>query len=306
MNYEFKYHKSLEHLHVNCEKPRAYFVPHSSENGAVGGNRAESDRFISLCGDWDFRFYPNETYVDDFTSTDFTTEGFDKLTVPMSWQINYKKGYDTPNYTNVNYPFTVEAPCVPNDNPCGLYVRTVKLSEKDLDGKEMYINFEGVDSCFYLYVNDEFAAYSQVSHMTTEVNVTKYLKAGENSFKVLVFKWCDGSYLEDQDKFRFSGIFREVYLLAREKVHVSDIFVKTFINPSYTQSDLTVDLELTGSGYVEASLTDPKGTMLGTVKKNIDGSGTVEFIVAAPALWSDETPDLYTLVIKCGEEYCNT
>ena len=129
MNFDFKYHKSLEHLHVNCEKPRAYFVPHSTECSASRNNRAESKLFTSLCGDWDFKYYPNETYLDDFISPDFTTAGFDKLTVPMSWQVNYKNGYDTPNYTNVNYPFTVEPPYVPQDNPCGLYVRSFNMTE---------------------------------------------------------------------------------------------------------------------------------------------------------------------------------
>ena len=151
MKFEFNYHKSLEHLHVNCEKPRAYFVPHTNECSALRNNRAESSLFTSLCGDWDFKYYPSETYLDDFIAPDFTTEGFDKLTVPMSWQVNHKKGYDTPNYVNVNYPFTVEPPYVPNDNPCGLYVRSFTLNE--LGDKEYYLNFEGVDSCFYLFVN---------------------------------------------------------------------------------------------------------------------------------------------------------
>ena len=298
MKFEFNYHKSLEHLHVSCEKPRAYFVPHTTECSAKRGNRAESKLFTSLCGDWDFKYYPNETYLDDFISPDFTTAGFDKLTVPMSWQVNYKKGYDTPNYVNVNYPFPVDPPYVPNDNPCGLYVREFDMTEP-LD-KEYYINFEGVDSCFYLFVNDEFAAYSQVSHMTSEINVTKYLKMGTNTVKVLVFKWCDGSYVEDQDKFRFSGIFREVYILAREKAHVEDIFVKTYLADDFKSADVKVELTLTAAAEVEYKLCAPCGC---TVAEGKTADGKIEMSVASPALWSDEEPNLYNLYIKCGGEY---
>ena len=298
MKFEFNYHKSLQYLHVNCEKPRAYFVPHTTECSAKRNNRAESKLFTSLCGDWDFKYYPNETFIDDFVAPDFTTEGFDKLTVPMSWQINHKKGYDTPNYTNVNYPFTVDPPYVPNNNPCGLYVRSFEMTE--LGDKEYYINFEGVDSCFYLFINDEFAAYSQVSHMTSEINITKLLKKGVNTIKVLVFKWCDGSYVEDQDKFRFSGIFREVYLLAREKTHVKDIFIKTYIADDYRSATLSAELTLTGEANVEYKLCAPCGC---TLAEGVTNNGKIEISVDSPSLWSDEIPTLYKLYVKCAGEY---
>ena len=135
--------------------------------------------------------------IEDFTAEGFCTCGFDKMTVPRSWQTVLGKGYDTPNYTNVNYPYPVDPPHVPDANPSALYARSFELTEDYLSGKEIYINFEGVDSCFYLYVNDEFVGYSQVSHMTSEFKITDKLHAGKNTIKVLVFKWCDGSYLED-------------------------------------------------------------------------------------------------------------
>ncbi len=304
MDFKFEYHKSLEHLHVGCETPRAYFIPYGNEAGAKKNLRAESEFFTSLCGDWDFKYYENESVLDDFLSAGFTTDGFDKLTVPMSWQILHKRGYDTPNYTNVRYPFAVEPPFVPADrNRCGLYVRSFDMDEGELSEREIYINFEGVDSCFYLFVNDSFAAYSQVSHMTSEINITKYLRTGENTLKVLVFKWCDGSYLEDQDKFRLSGIFREVYLLSREKTHVTDIFVKTYLTPDFKQGRLQIETDVNGKALAEYKLYSPDESELCVISNSIDGKGTVEMTVDAPELWSDEMPTLYTLVVKCGGEY---
>ncbi len=304
MNFKFDYHKSLEYLHVGCEKPRAYFVPFDTEEGSKSYLRAESERFTSLCGDWDFKFYENEEKLDDFLADGFTTEGFDKLTVPMSWQVKHENGYDTPNYTNVRYPFPLDPPHIPAEqNHCGLYVRSFKLSDAELDGRDIYLNFEGVDSCFYLFVNDEFAAYSQVSHMTTEVNITKYIHSGENTLKVLVFKWCDGTYLEDQDKFRFSGIFREVYLLSRDKIHITDFYVKTELNPSFSQGGINIETEINGKAEVEVKLYAPCGSLIGSTINHVDGSDELDLIVGSPKLWSDEDPKLYTLVIRCGNEY---
>ncbi len=210
MKKEWIYHLSQEHLHVGCDAPRAYFVPYHSDAAAKTGNRAASDRFVSLCGEWDFHFYPSIRDVEDFTDAGWTNTGMDRLPVPMSWQMAKDRGYDVPHYTNVNYPFPVDPPHVPDDNPCGLYFRTFEVDETTLASKDIKLVFEGVDSCFYVYINDKFAAYSQVSHMTTEITANEFLKAGINTVKVLVLKWCDGSYLEDQDKIRLSGIFREV------------------------------------------------------------------------------------------------
>ncbi|MBQ7384177.1 MAG: DUF4981 domain-containing protein [Clostridia bacterium] len=300
MNFEFKYHKSLETLHMGCEKPRAYFIPYSDEKSAFEDNRASSTRFLSLCGDWDFRHYPSENHLDDFLADSFTTDGFDKLTVPMCWQSETDRGYDTPNYTNTKYPFPVNPPHGPAINPCGLYVKDVFVGDEMLGG-EVYINFEGVDSCFYLFVNNTFAGYSQVSHSTSELNITSLLRKGYNNFKVLVFKWCDGSYLEDQDKFRFSGIFREVYLLARDKAHIKDIFLKPTLSEDYSAAKLSVDLEADLNIALEYKLLSPDGATVAEGKTDTDSGISVD--LAGPALWSDETPALYTLVLKCGGEY---
>ena len=205
MFFTFDCHENQHKLHVGCEAPHAYFIPFANER-AAGGRRAASPYFTSLCGDWDFRFYKTLSELEDFRLPEFDRAAMDKMPVPRSWQTVLNKGYDTPNYTNVNYPFTFDPPHVPDNNPCGLYLRDFYMDAKTLAAKRIYLNFEGVDSCFYLFVNNKFAAYSQVSHMTSEVDITDYLTEGKNTLAVVVLKWCDGSYLEDQDKFRFSGI----------------------------------------------------------------------------------------------------
>ena len=256
MNFDLDYHKSQNTLHVGCEKPRAYYIPFDSdaEAAAAGDRRAASGRFMSLCGEWDFRYYPDPAEIGDISSPayDAKTE-FEKITVPSSWQSFLDSGYDTPNYTNVNYPFPVDPPHVPDMNPSALYRREIYIPAERLDGSEVYLNFEGVDSCFYLWVNNEFAGYSQVSHMTSEFRITDKLHAGCNTVKVLVFKWCDGSYLEDQDKYRFSGIFREVYLLFRDAHHIVDIYARPVLNAKYTQGVLGVELSFNTPGAEEVT-----------------------------------------------------
>ena len=291
------YHKSLKDLHVNCEKPRAYFIPYDSEASAKRDNRQESVNFISLCGDWDFHFYPSIHVCPDFLSEDFCEAG-DKLTVPRSWQTMVDRDYDKPNYTNVKYPIPFDPPHVPEDNPCGLYCRKIVLGAEFLK-KEIYINFEGVDSCFYLYVNNKFAAYSQVSHMTSEINITHLLREGENDIKVLVFKWCDGTYLEDQDKYRYSGIFREVFLLARDRAHIEDVYVKTALSKDYKKADITLDVTANALDYAY-TLYSPSGDVVAAGNANSERDLSIS--LDAPVLWNDETPYLYTLIISCGSE----
>ncbi len=300
MIFPYSYHTSLASLHVNCEKPRAYFIPFGTEKGALKDNRSESENLVSLCGDWDFHYYPSIAEAPDFLREGFSREGFDKMTVPRSWQSVLGKGYDVPHYTNVRYPIPLDPPHVPVENPCGLYVRDLFVEETMLE-KEVYVNFEGVDSCFYLFVNDTFAGYSQVSHMTSEINLTGLLRPGVNSFKVLVFKWCTGTYLEDQDKYRYSGIFREVYLLARDKDHVKDLYVRTALTENLDQATLTLELTADKALSYGYRLLDPKGVEVargeGTTAKN------TEITLTDPTLWSDETPELYALILHVGSEY---
>lgn len=292
------YHQSTETLHVGCEKPRAYFVPFPCGCASKNAERGESTFFKSLCGEWSFKFFKSVNDV-----CDLSTEGSDKLTVPISWQMALGRGYDVPNYTNVNYPIPYDPPFVPDENPCGLYSRKFTVPAA-MAGKKIYLNFEGVDSAFYVWVNDEFAAYSQVSHMTSEIDVTSLVHAGENEIKVLVLKWSDGTYLEDQDMWRMSGIFREVYLLFRDETHIRDIFVHCDLDDSFTDADFTVDVDVTGKATVEWTLDCPCGETISSGKCDVDESGKIVVPTIKNAkLWSDEEPNLYNLTLHCGNEY---
>ncbi len=303
MKFKYNYHRDLSTLHVGCEKPRAYFIPYENEKSAAEGIRGTSPRFVNLCGDWSFRYYPSINNIDNFTAADFDTSDMECMTVPRSWQSVLGRGYDTPNYTNVNYPYPVDPPHIPDDIPCALYTRRFRANADWLSERNIFINFEGVDSCFYLFVNNKFAAYSQVSHMTSEIDITKYLTPGINELKVLVLKWCDGSYLEDQDKYRFSGIFREVYLLLRDKTHIKDIYTRAELNENYSQGVVSAEVSLNGSALVEYRLITPAGDEISGGSIKLDNSGKFELLVPKPALWSDELPQLYKLHIKCGEEH---
>ena len=293
---KLNFHKGIDVLHYGCEAPHAYFIPYHSLQAAAKGNRAESRYFKSLCGEWDFKFFPSALDLPDFTQEDLTLD-YEKIPVPMSWQMLTDRGYEKPNYTNVRYPIPCDPPHVPDENPCALYRRYFTVSEEAIAQKEVFLNFEGVDSCFYLYINNEFVAYSQVSHMTSEINVTPYLEIGQNEIKVLVFKWSDGTYLEDQDKWRTSGIIREVYLLFRDYVRIDDIYVKTILSPDF--SSARVEAEITGSENLQFRwmIADAEGKTVAA------GYGDVFARIDEPRLWSDEDPYLYTLILQSGSEH---
>ena len=299
---ELQYHKSLEHLHVGCDRPRAYFIPYQSESAAKTGNRAVSERFVSLCGEWSFTYFASVNDLPDFTAADYDASGAERIHVPMSWQMLLGRGYDKPHYTNVNYPYMVEPPVVPNDNPCGLYEREIWVDADALRSREIKMVFEGVDSCFYLFINNQFVAYSQVSHLTSEIPVGAYLKEGKNNVKVLVLKWCDGSYLEDQDKIRLSGIFREVYLLLRDKVHITDLFAHPELPESLDSAKIHLTLNTNAAAEVSYSLRCPCGRELTRGSLSVDQEASLTLDVADPMLWNDENPVLYELYLTCGDE----
>ena len=299
---ELNYHKRLDTLHVNCERPHAYFIPYQNEEAAKTGNRARSNRFYSLCGDWSFRFFKSTRELGDFLTAEFDAEPHDTLAVPMSWQFALDRGYDKPQYTNMRYPFPVDPPHVPDENPCGLYTRTFEMTEDAIQNRTVRLVFEGVDSCFYVYINGQFVGYSQVSHMTSEFTVNSYLKEGVNQIKVLVFKWCDGSYLEDQDKIRSSGIFREVYLLLRDKVCVEDYQILTDIDAPFDSARITADLKLSGKADVNYKLICPCGKIVAEGVKTVDGADVLVFDLQNPVLWNDEQPRLYELYLTVGTE----
>ena len=290
------YHRDHNALHVGCLEPHAYFVPFQSPEAARTLDRNASDRVFSLCGEWNFRYFPSEWEIGDLDSVAFS----ETVTVPRSWQTYIDRNYDKPQYTNVFYPFPVDPPYLPDDIPCGLYQKTIRIPAEALK-KSVRLVFEGVDSCFYLYVNGAFAAYSQVSHTTSEIDVTQFLRAGENDVKVLVMKWCDGSYLEDQDKIRLSGIFREVYLLVRDPNGIRDLFVQTQTEEPFSSAKVILSASGDPSKTANYTLTSPNGTTVATGSFLTNGQ-PVGISVDDPLLWSDETPNLYELILSCGSE----
>ena len=300
MNFSYDYHQNLKVLHLGCEPTRAYYIPYGDEASALVGERAKSDRLTSLCGEWDFRWSPSVAEAPDFLAEDFSTVGFDKIDVPRSWQTYLDRGYDIPVYSNTYFPIPLDPPFVPEENPCGLYVRELTLTADQLK-RDLYLNFEGVDSCFYLFVNNRLAGYSQVSHMTSEFHVNEYLHEGVNTIKVLVLKWCDGTYLEDQDKYRMSGIFREVFLLERDRAHIVDAELRPTLNEDYSKGTLSLSVTATEALTYSYTLLAPDGTQVAAGEGSSDAPLTVT--VKKPLLWNDETPNLYTLILRAGSEY---
>lgn len=275
-----RYFENPEKLHIGCEENRAYYIPYSDIETALSGEREKSDRFLLLNGTWKFKYFKNIYECEEFVTDGLTDP--DEIPVPSCWQ---NHGCDKHQYTNTRYPFPFDPPYVPHDNPCGAYVKEFDFKK---DSGKYYLNFEGVDSCFYVWINKEFVGYSQVSHSTSEFDITDKLNDGKNTLCVLVLKWCDGSYLEDQDKFRMSGIFRDVYILSRDDEHIRDFFIKT-------KKDGSITIDIDGP-ETEAVLYDA-GKELARQKGT-----SIEFKAENPTLWNAENPYLYTLVLKCGKE----
>ena len=288
-----RYHRQLNNLHIGCEKPRAYYIPFESKESCTA-EREKSAFFRSLCGEWDFEYFENIEEL-DIENTGFSSGVVchDKITVPMCWQVVTGKGYDVPNYINQDYPFPVDPPHLPDVIPCGFYRRKIDFAKKT--GKKYYINFEGVASCFYLWINGKFTGYSQVSHSTSEFNITDTIADGENTIEVLVAKHCDGSYLEDQDFFRLSGIFRDVYILERDAAHLTDIYIDCNVSDNFNNASLTVKSDC----EINYELTDADGkTVSSGICKN-----SCDILIENVTLWNPETPYIYTLRVNAGNEW---
>ncbi len=295
-------YEDLSVLHQNTMPDRAYFIPCSARNDMLPWNRESSDRLQMLSGcPWRFAYYPSiHDLQDHFYLPDYEAgKWWGKEEVPFCWQM---RGYDSNQYTNIRYPFPFDPPYVPQDNPCGAYLHSFEW-HRNPAAPRSYLNFEGVDSCFYVWLNGTYVGYSQVSHNTAEFDITDLLQDGDNLLAVLVLKWCDGSYLEDQDKFRFSGIFRDVYILARPQEHIEDYVIETDLADDFASAELGIRFKFSGSPFpVRLTLQCPDGKtlFLETVKPRPDG--TVSIHVEDPALWSAESPALYTLVMDAGSE----
>ena len=290
-----RFYEDLNVLHDKTMPARAYYIPASVRMDDLVEHRESSDRFQMLSGEWKFQYY-NSIYdvKESFYEKGYDVSGFDHVTVPGVWQMD---GYDTHQYTNIRYPFPFDPPYVPQDIPCGAYVHNFEYN-REKKASKAFLNFEGVDSCFYVWVNGAYAGYSQVPHATSEFDVTDLLNEGENTLAVLVLKWCDGSYLEDQDKFRMSGIFRDVYLLKRPEKTIRDYHITTDVE----KDRVTVKLDMYFSEPVETKVTieDKYGAVVARGEAAEDG--VLELTVLNPVLWNAENPYLYQIILTMPDE----
>lgn len=281
------YHEDPQSLHINTLDEHAYFVPFAKDQDPFA-TRYESKLFELLNGDWGFRYFDS---IIDLEDNFVSIKAERTIPVPANWQMH---GYDGHQYTNVVYPIPYDPPFVPDDIPVGVYSRTYNYT---CDGMDRTLVFEGVDSCLYLYVNGVFVGYTQVSHSTSEFDLTPYLTEGENELTVAVLKWCDGTYLEDQDKFRMSGIFRDVYVLSRTKKRINDYHVTPRVSKDLASATVTVEL---WGDDADITLSAPDGTVV-FEGRALDGKALV-IEVSDPILWNAETPNLYKMTISTETE----
>lgn len=290
-----RFYEDLNVMHDKTMSARAYYIPASVRMNDLVEYRERSDRFQLLNGEWKFRYYSSIYDVtESFYEKGYDVSGFDQVTVPGVWQMD---GYDTHQYTNIRYPFPFDPPYVPQDIPCGAYVHNFEY-HREKKAPKAFLNFEGVDSCFYVWVNGAYAGYSQVPHATSEFDVTDLLNEGENTLAVLVLKWCDGSYLEDQDKFRMSGIFRDVYLLKRPEKTIRDYYITTDVE----KDSVVVKLDMRFSEPVETKVTieDKYGAVV--ARGEAAENGVLELTVLNPVLWNAENPYLYQVILTMPDE----
>lgn len=300
-----KHYENLNVLHENTMPHHAYYMPASKAMGVLVHDREKSDRMQLLNGNWKFRYYKSIYDLQEkFYEVGYDVTKFDEIPVPGIWQ-NY--GYDSHQYTNVRYPIPLDPPYVPQENPCGAYVHQFEY-HKDQVAPKAYLTFEGVDSCFYVWVNGAYVGYSQVTHATSEFDVTTFLKEGTNVLAVLVLKWCDGTYLEDQDKFRMTGIFRDVYLVKRPENVLYDYFTTTSIQKN--TAEIVIRANFVGEEKIAENtkilIQDDKGNpvVAGAFTKCEDGDFVYKavFDITNPTLWNPEQPYLYQVLFLSENE----
>lgn len=304
--YHWEDHKLI---HINRLRPRAYFIPYQDESSALTYERGCSDWFILLNGDWKFKYLesplllPENFYLYDFNDGDWNT-----IPVPSNWQM---LGYGRPHYTSSVYPFPVDPPRVPTENPTGLYRRRFYIPSNWKD-RRIFLRFEGVDSAFDVWINGDYVGYSKGSRLPSEFDVTSHIREGDNTICVCVYQWSDGSYIEDQDMWWLSGIFRDVYLITMPPVHIYDFFVKTCLDSSYKNATLDIDLTIENSldykieGYsLKIKLIDAEGEVITDLNKqvpSIEGNSPIDLNVKSQIQnvhkWSAETPYLYNLLLE--------
>ena len=282
-------------LQVNTLPPHAQMMTYPSSEAALVDDDRQSDWYQSLNGNWKFKWSKNPaSRPRDFHQPDFDDSGWGMIEVPSNWQAH---GHGIPIYTNVRYPFTVNPPRAPREfNPVGSYRHRFSLPE-GWDERRTLIHLAGVNSAYYLYVNGKEVGYSQGSRTPAEFDISKYLVAGENLLTVEVYRWCDGSYFEDQDFWRLAGIFRDVYLWSREDKGIEDFRIRMDLDEQYRDAELKVDFKCygnTGGHQVQATLTAPDGSQLMDRRIPVANGGFSEQVVN-PLKWTAETPHLYRL-----------
>ena len=282
---------------VNRAPMHTNYFAYSSSEEAAKADKENSSNFMTLNGIWKFNWVKNaDARPTDFYRTDYNDKGWGQMKVPGVWEMN---GYGDPIYVNVGYAWRSQyknnPPYVPiENNHVGSYRKEI-IIPAEWSEKEIFAHFGSVTSIMYLWVNGKYVGYSEDSKLEAEFNLTKYLKPGKNLIAFQVFRWCDGTYLEDQDFFRYSGVGRNCYLYSRNKKYIQDIRVTPDLDSNYTNGTLNVALNLNGSGTVELNLTDPAGKSVATAQVNGNGQKSVVMDVSNPEKWTAETPNLYTL-----------
>ncbi|WP_438863868.1 glycoside hydrolase family 2 TIM barrel-domain containing protein [Neptunicella sp.] len=301
--------EDLSVFRVNALKPVASFVPYDTTDKIFADDYASSPFYQSLNGNWKFKWYANPLVVPlDIGKADLDVSGWAEIPVPSDWQMY---GYDYPIYTNIEYPFAKQPPLVPHDNnPTGVYVKTFEVAAIK-DGVQSILHFGGVNSAFYCWLNGQYLGYSEGSKTPTEFNINGALQEGQNQLTVKVIRFSDGSYLEDQDFWRVSGIERDVYIYQASDVHVSDFFAKTSLANNYTDGVLALSVDVSNAGKQTADkvtlITELYDANKMLIEQNAQqiaiASGKTTSIDTAMQIkdvkaWSAEAPNLYTLVLK--------
>jgi beta-galactosidase/beta-glucuronidase len=302
----------------NKEAAHATSIPYADAEMAAGGDRKASPFYRSLNGEWRFHWDANPAIaVQGFEDPAFDVSGWDTIPVPSNWQLagpDIQRGiakYDVPMYTNVQYPFPIDRlPGVPEeDNPTGSYRHTFTVPQ-EWDGRKLFLTFDGVDSAFYLWINGQMVGYSEDSRLPAEFDVTKFVQPGENTLAVRVFRWSNGSYVEDQDFWRLSGIFRNVYLWSAPMVHVRDFWARPELDADYRDAKLIVRAKIrnyqdrVAQVQLQVDLLDANGEAVGervltsvNLFDDIEHMTELSLAVANPAKWTAEDPNLYTLLL---------
>ena len=288
---------------VNREPMHTAYFAYPDEAAALEGVKENQKNYLSLNGVWKFHWVKDA----DERPTDFFRKNFDDtawttMSVPGLWELN---GFGDPIYVNVGYPwrehYRNNPPQVPTEeNHVGSYRRTITVPA-DWQGKQVFIHLGSVTSNVYLWVNGRFVGYSEDSKLEAEFDVTRYLKKGENLIAFQVFRWCDGTYLEDQDFFRYSGVGRDCYLYARERKRIRDIRVTPDLDADYRNGSLAVKLDVEGSGSVSLRLLDAAGRQVTATTLKGSGERTASLTVDNPQKWTAETPYLYTLLAEYAD-----